>query len=140
MSKYHDIIKAGCRVYGVTEAELLGQVRKVPLAIYRHITAWKLVKSGCGLSTAGRLMGKHHTCILNSHRRVEAKRAAMDPDYLKQIDRLEHETDTDWSIPERVVGPDFRVVGFGTSGRTILRPYAREITPRVYVNRLDDGY
>ena len=124
------LIKCACQAFGLSRAELMGDCKRFEFAHPRILLMWRMTKmKHASLPRIGRIMGRHHTTVMNARDKVQERIAARDPHFMRLADRLE---DSFMPTPERLVGPDFRIVPtFGD--RPGIPPLFRTITPREYV-------
>jgi chromosomal replication initiation ATPase DnaA len=74
-------------LFRVTEAQLLGPSRRQEIARARHVVAWLLRQDGFSFPEIGRHIGRDHTSVMNSCRRVDGERAA-DPEVREMLDGM----------------------------------------------------
>lgn len=134
---HQQIIERACRAWNVREADLLGWIKKRPIARKRQVLAWKLYQLPyMSYPAVGRLLCRDHTTIMHAVKTVNALIDAQDSMILGLIQKL----DDYEGPPERLVGPDFLMViskerTSTPKERPGIPPLDRSITPREYVRR-----
>ena len=61
------------RVCGVPASEILGRKRDFTTARARQIVMWRAHKDGHSLPAIGRVLGRHHTTVLERGRYIERR-------------------------------------------------------------------
>ena len=74
--RLRDIMKATCRVFDITHAELVGQQQRRALSTPRHIAMWIAAKdTRMSLPQIARYFNKRdHTTVLHARRTIERRR------------------------------------------------------------------
>lgn len=78
-----EVIHAVCSATGVPMGDLMSPRRHAPIARARHLAAWLMRRRGLRLEQIGRVLGRHHTTVVSSLRRV-----ASDPDLRADAEAL----------------------------------------------------
>lgn len=77
-----------CRVFGVTQQQIMGGRRTEEIAIPRHFYVGMLIRSGYGYSELGRLMNRDHGTMINSRTRMEQTIETNDRKWRKEVAHL----------------------------------------------------
>lgn len=81
------IIERAAKRFGLTAADVLSKNRLKSVAHARHLAAWLLRDQGWSYQEIGKILGRHHTTVMNSVEWVELE-MCMRPELVAQLSEL----------------------------------------------------